>query len=87
MGNDQSHLKGLQIEKKSIEVTDYWSLYNGEIPNDNQSTLISIFQGETIITPEQFWSNQSPLEKSKKVGSTIYSRRVRCVVESLLIFF
>nr|XP_019543635.2 protein-associating with the carboxyl-terminal domain of ezrin-like [Aedes albopictus] len=64
MGNDQSQqLKGLEISRKAIQVTDYWSLYNGEIPTESTVSVISIFQGETLVTG-QFWTNQNPLERA-----------------------
>ncbi|XP_055541892.1 protein-associating with the carboxyl-terminal domain of ezrin isoform X1 [Wyeomyia smithii] len=65
MGNDQSQLKGLEISRKAIQVTDYWSLYNGEVPSDTSVSCISIFQGETLVTG-QFWTNQNPLERAIK---------------------
>lgn len=66
MGNDQSQLKGLEISRKAIQVTDYWSLYNGEIPTTESSiSAISIFQGETLVTG-QFWTNQNPLERATR---------------------
>uniref|UniRef100_A0A182NBC8 Protein kinase domain-containing protein n=1 Tax=Anopheles dirus TaxID=7168 RepID=A0A182NBC8_9DIPT len=67
MGNEQSQLKGVEISKKAIQVTDYWSLYNGELPNANgaPSSSISIFQGETLVSG-QFWTNQNPLERAIK---------------------
>ncbi|XP_053694537.1 protein-associating with the carboxyl-terminal domain of ezrin [Sabethes cyaneus] len=65
MGNDHSQLKGLEISRKAIQVTDYWSLYNGEIPTDSTVSSISIFQGETLVTG-QFWTNQNPLERAIK---------------------
>ncbi|XP_058120686.1 protein-associating with the carboxyl-terminal domain of ezrin [Anopheles ziemanni] len=67
MGNEQSQLKGVEISKKAIQVTDYWSLYNGELPNPNgaPSSSISIFQGETLVSG-QFWTNQNPLERAIK---------------------
>uniref|UniRef100_A0A182X891 Protein kinase domain-containing protein n=1 Tax=Anopheles quadriannulatus TaxID=34691 RepID=A0A182X891_ANOQN len=65
MGNEQSQLKGVEISKKAIQVTDYWSLYNGELPNANGAapSSISIFQGETLVSG-QFWTNQNPLERA-----------------------
>ncbi|XP_050077494.1 protein-associating with the carboxyl-terminal domain of ezrin [Anopheles maculipalpis] len=67
MGNEQSQLKGVEISKKAIQVTDYWSLYNGELPNANGGapSSISIFQGETLVSG-QFWTNQNPLERAIK---------------------
>ncbi|XP_058814715.1 protein-associating with the carboxyl-terminal domain of ezrin [Topomyia yanbarensis] len=65
MGNDQSQLKGLEISRKAVQVTDYWSLYNGEIPAESSVSFFSIFQGETLVTG-QFWTNQNPLERAIK---------------------
>ncbi|XP_058058455.1 protein-associating with the carboxyl-terminal domain of ezrin [Anopheles bellator] len=66
MGNEQSQLKGVEINKKAIQVTDYWSVYNGELPNTNGTVgNISIFQGETLVSG-QFWTNQNPLERAIK---------------------
>lgn len=68
MGNDQSsrQLKGLRIDEKAIEVTDFWSIYCGEVPNvNNVPQLISIFKGESVVTG-QLWKNKSPLERATK---------------------
>lgn len=66
MGNDQSHLKGLETDKKATEVTDFWSIYSGEVPHENNPpTLISIFKGEPVITG-QLWTNKSPLERATR---------------------
>lgn len=68
MGNDQSshQLKGLHIDEKAIEVTDFWSIYCGEVPNvNNVPQLISIFKGESVVTG-QLWKNKSPLERATK---------------------
>lgn len=68
MGNDQSShkLKGLHIDEKAIEVTDFWSIYCGEVPNvNNVPQLISIFKGESVVTG-QLWTNKTPLERATK---------------------
>lgn len=65
MGNESSQLKGLQIDKKSIEVTDFWSLYSGTIPNGEHSTHIAIFQAEPVVAG-QLWTTKSPLERATK---------------------
>lgn len=68
MGSDQSshQIKGLHIDEKAIEVTDFWSIYCGEVPNvNNIPTLISIFKGESVVTG-QLWKNKSPLERATK---------------------
>lgn len=64
MGNENSQLKGLVIDKKAIEVTDFWSLYSGVLPNgDHHPTQISIFQGEPVVSG-QLWTTKSPLERA-----------------------
>lgn len=67
MGNEQSHIKGLEIDKKAIEVTDFWSLYTATVPHDDIKTPISIFQGGETLVLGQLWVNQSPLERAIKV--------------------
>lgn len=66
MGNDQSNIKGLEIDKKAIESTDFWAIYNGELHNENNpTTLITIFQGEQVVKG-QLWANKSPLERATR---------------------
>lgn len=66
MGNDQSHLKGLEIEKKAIDVTDFWQIYSGELKNENSlTTSITIFQGEEVVTG-QLWADKDPLQRATK---------------------
>lgn len=66
MGNDQSHTKGLEIDKKAIQTTDFWSIYNGEVRNKNSpATSITIFQGEQVVTG-QLWVNKSPLQRATR---------------------
>lgn len=66
MGNDQSTVKGLEIDKKAIESGDFWSIYNGELHNEHQPTTpITIFQGEQVVKG-QLWSNKSPLERATR---------------------
>ncbi|XP_031618710.1 protein-associating with the carboxyl-terminal domain of ezrin [Contarinia nasturtii] len=66
MGNDQSHIKGLEVDKKAIDSTDFWSIYNGELKNENKpTTAITIFQGEQVVKG-QLWTNKSPLERATR---------------------
>lgn len=66
MGNEQSQIKGLQIDKRPLEVTDFWSIYSGEVPNENSlATLITIFQSNEIITG-QLWINKTPLQRAAR---------------------
>lgn len=69
MGNDQSTvkgIKGLDVDKKAIDSTEFWSIYNGELKNENSpTTLITIFQGEQVVKG-QLWTNKSPLERATR---------------------
>lgn len=66
MGSDHSHMKGLEIDKNAIESTDFWTIYNGELKNENHPiTLITIFQGEQIVKG-QLWTSKSPLERATR---------------------
>lgn len=73
MGNDHSQLKGLEIDNKSIEVTDFWTLYAGEVPasadgsTDKSSLPISLFRGEPVVNG-QLWTAQGPLDRATKVN-------------------
>ncbi|CAD6996772.1 unnamed protein product [Ceratitis capitata] len=68
MGNDSSRLKGLVIDKNSVEANDFWTLYNAESPttsNEDGRQLLSIFQGEAVVNG-QLWVIQGPLERAIK---------------------
>lgn len=66
MGNEQSHVNGLEIDKKAIDSTEFWSIHNGELRNENSpTTLITIFQGEQVVKG-QLWTNKSPLERTTR---------------------
>lgn len=67
MGQDHSKLTGLLIDEKAVEVTDFWSLFNAEVPNDDGATRLSIFKGEPLVSG-QLWVLQSPLERAIKVS-------------------
>lgn len=67
MGSEQSHLKGLQIEKKAIEVTDHWTVYAAEVPNESSIDKLTIFQGQTTIDTH-LWGNYGPLDKATRVS-------------------
>jgi SCY1-like protein 3 len=70
MGNESSQLKNLEINKKAVEVADFWSLFNAEVhENESNNRLVSIFQSENITTG-QLWANENPLERSIKVQYT-----------------
>lgn len=66
MGNDTSKLKGLVIDKNTVEANDFWTLYNAEVPNDDSLRMLSIFQGEPVVNG-QVWVSQGPMERAVKV--------------------
>lgn len=66
MGNEQSHLGGLQIEQKSVEVADFWSHHFATILNAETTTTISVFIGEVFVDGA-LWKTYTPLEKNSKV--------------------
>uniref|UniRef100_A0A1L8DLL7 Protein kinase domain-containing protein n=1 Tax=Nyssomyia neivai TaxID=330878 RepID=A0A1L8DLL7_9DIPT len=66
MGSEQSLLKGLEIEEKATEVSDFWSVFAGEIKADTRATLLTIFQGESEVNANPFWHNKNPLHKATK---------------------
>ncbi|CAK1548225.1 unnamed protein product [Leptosia nina] len=67
MGNDASHLKGLEIDEKPVEATDFWFHYKATIRDScryfglNGDGSVSVFKGETIMGP--LWTVSTPLEK------------------------
>lgn len=65
MGNEQSHLSGLHLEDKAVEVTDFYVQHNGSV-NLGNVTKISVFIGEPIIEGP-LWISKTPLEKTSKV--------------------
>lgn len=75
MGNEGSHLNGLEIEEKAIEVTDFWSQYQAKI-NDSCRYFslkcdgsVSVFKGEAALGP--LWAVSTPLEKFSNVSFEI----------------
>ncbi|GBP67361.1 Protein-associating with the carboxyl-terminal domain of ezrin [Eumeta japonica] len=72
MGNVESQLRGLEIDEKPIEITDFWIQYRATI-NDSCRYFglkcdgsVSLFKGETVLGP--LWSVSSPLEKCSNAG-------------------
>lgn len=66
MGNDHSHLSGIEIEEKSIELSDFWSQHSATVINSGNITHLSVFIAELFINGP-LWVNQTPLEKNTKV--------------------
>lgn len=73
MGSEQSLIKGLEIEEKATEVSDYWSVYSAKVKTDAQTSLITIFQGDSNLNSNQsLWQNKNPLEKAAKVCFSLF---------------
>jgi hypothetical protein len=47
MGNEASHLSGLEIDEKVIEVTDGWTLHSGTVCAGSNSK-VSVFISEAL---------------------------------------
>lgn len=76
MGNEGSHLNGLEIEEKPTEVTDFWAQYRATI-NDSCSYFslksdgsVSVFKGEAVLGP--LWTVSTPLEKFSNVSKHLF---------------
>jgi hypothetical protein len=62
MGNEGSHLSGLEIDEKVIEVTDGWTLYSGTVCAGS-NPKVSVFMSEVLGSG----GNNVILEKTAKV--------------------
>jgi hypothetical protein len=69
MGNDHSHLGGIEIEEKSVEVSDFWTHYSATIVNSENTTNLSVLIGELFVDGP-LWTTHTPLEKNSKVFYT-----------------
>ncbi|XP_054008151.1 protein-associating with the carboxyl-terminal domain of ezrin [Hylaeus anthracinus] len=65
MGNEISALKGLEIEEKSVEVTDFWVHYTASV-NGYGAQKVSLFISEPSLHYSANFGNPSPLEKAAK---------------------
>nr|XP_012234046.1 PREDICTED: protein-associating with the carboxyl-terminal domain of ezrin [Linepithema humile] len=65
MGNEKSALRGLEIEDKAVEVTDYWMHYDACIHDSNLQKL-SIFISEPSLHFTATFGRPSPLERAAK---------------------
>jgi len=70
MGNERSALRGLEIEDKAVEVTDYWMHYDATV-HDSSLQRLSIFISEPSLHFTATFGKPSPLERAAKVN--IYS--------------
>jgi len=77
MGNEKSTLRGLEIEDKAIEVTDYWMHYDASI-DDSSLQKLSIFISEPSLQFTAAFGRPSPLERAAKVH--LYFIRLFCIL-------
>ncbi|XP_071563275.1 protein-associating with the carboxyl-terminal domain of ezrin [Temnothorax nylanderi] len=64
MGNERSALRGLEIESKAVEVTDYWMHYDASVRDTLQK--LSIFISEPSLHFTATFGRPSPLERAAK---------------------
>lgn len=62
MGNERSHLSGLEIDEKVIEVTDGWTLHSGTVCAGS-NPKVSLFMSEVLGSG----GNTVILERAAKV--------------------
>ncbi|XP_058806176.1 protein-associating with the carboxyl-terminal domain of ezrin [Phymastichus coffea] len=65
MGNEKSALKGLEIDDKAIEITDFWTHHSSIIQSSNPQSL-SVFVSEPSLHSDCSFGKPSPLEKAAK---------------------
>lgn len=84
MGNENSHLSGLQLEEKAVEVTDFWIHHSASV-NSGNITNLSVFVGEPLVGGS-LWVNQTPLEKASKVRRLIMNKILVLLMLNYLVF-
>ncbi|XP_031844176.1 protein-associating with the carboxyl-terminal domain of ezrin isoform X2 [Nomia melanderi] len=65
MGNEISALNGLEIEEKSVEITDFWTHYTAR-SKEHGTQVVSLFVSEPSLHYSGNFGNPSPLEKAAK---------------------
>lgn len=65
MGNEQSHLSGIDIEDKAVEISDFWSQHSASFKNFDNKSIVTLFVGEIFINGP-LWTVHTPLEKCSK---------------------
>lgn len=65
MGNEKSALNGLEIDDKSVEITDFWIHYTARVKGYNPRK-VSIFISEPSLHYGASFGKPSPLEKAAK---------------------
>lgn len=71
MGNEKSALNGLEIDEKSVEVTDFWVHYTARV-NGYGAQRVSLFVSEPSLHYSANFGNPSPLEKAAKVNVNLF---------------
>ena len=66
MGNEKSIPKGLEIDDKALEITDFWSHHSSSWHASNPQNL-SVFISEPSLHSDASFGKPSPLEKAAKV--------------------
>lgn len=65
MGNEQSQIPGIEIDRKIIEVSDFWTQHSASISGADNVSRLTIFIGDLFIN-EPVWSPITPLERFSK---------------------
>lgn len=66
MGNERSALKGLEIDSKAVEITDFWTHHTSSVQGSNPQSF-SVFISEPTLHSDASFGKPSPLEKAAKV--------------------
>lgn len=69
MGNDQSYMTGLEIDRKAVEISEFFTHYSASLNSIHPSNL-SVFIGERLVDGS-LWQTQTPLEKISKVKKMV----------------
>ncbi|XP_072935107.1 protein-associating with the carboxyl-terminal domain of ezrin [Epargyreus clarus] len=81
MGNESSQLRGLEIQEKPVDTTDFWSQYQATISDScryfslKSDGSVSVFKGEAVLGP--LWALSTPLEK---FSNNLLKYRHPCIV-------
>lgn len=82
MGNEQSHVSGIEIEEKAIEVSDFWSQHSATINNSGNLTNLTVFISDLLVSGP-LWTTYTPLEKTSKVQP--FSNFITNIFHSIII--
>ncbi|XP_076285138.1 protein-associating with the carboxyl-terminal domain of ezrin [Lasioglossum baleicum] len=65
MGNEISARNGLEIDEKSVEITDFWAHHTARV-KQHGTQIVSLFVSEPSLHYSASFGNPSPLEKAAK---------------------